>query len=109
MRSETEANGKHNTIIGLIRSLYEVGISPHLYCKEIILTASSRAGIEVRREKEGGDQMKVIAEVQMKKNVPSFMVVAMVMEKRWWLLEVKSRKLADGLDMGCEGKKGSQE
>lgn len=46
--------------------------------------------------------MKVIVDVQVKKNMASTMVVAMVMEKSWWVLGIKPRELTDGLDMGSE-------
>lgn len=40
--------------------------------------------------------MKAIADVQMKTNTTN----TTTMEKRWWILEVKSSELADGLNMG---------
>lgn len=67
----------------------------------------------MRQKKEQGDQMKVIADVQMKTNVTATatatVVVAMAMEKSWCFLEVKPRELAVGLDMGAVREKRNQE
>lgn len=65
----------------------------------------------MRQKKEQGDQMKVIADVQMKTNVTATatVVVAMAMEKSWCFLEVKPRELAVGLDVGAVREKRNQE
>lgn len=39
------------------------------------------------------------------KKVTSTLLVAMVMEKSWWHLEVETKELANGLDMGDRGKR----
>ena len=63
----------------------------------------------MRQKKEQGDQMKIIADVQMKTNVTATATMVVPMEKSWCFLEVKPRELAVGLDTGAVREKRNQE